>query len=203
MDQLIKVLKNDGVIVFPTDTVWGVGCLASSDKAIKRLYQIKKRELNKPTGIFVRDFAMASRYGTLVQLAEELAQKYWPGPLSLVVTATQKVPASIKGPNHTVSMRVPQQAELLELLSELDEALVQTSANFAGGTPPATAAEIETDFLSFVDGIVQGLAGQQEPSTIIDTTGAHLYTLRQGPIRLKWRVCHYSLIRLSLPKKNF
>jgi len=185
MKDIIGVLKADGVIVFPTDTVWGVGCLISSEVAIKKLYKIKSREAEKPTGIFIRDIEMATTYGQLNSQARQLAQDYWPGALSIVTQATDKVPVSIQGPHNTVSLRLPNHPQLLKLLSSLEEPLVQTSANFAGKNPPNAFEEINPEFLGLVDGILEGKASQNLPSTIVDTSQAELQVLRQGPIHIE------------------
>lgn len=186
-DQLNKaseVLKKNGVIIFPSDTVWGVGCLLT-ETAIQKLYLIKKREPQKPTGIYVTDLEMAQVFGQISDTASELAQKYWPGPLSIVVKATDLVPNSIKGDTGNISMRIPNHPILLELLSILDKPLVQTSANFAGENPPTHREEINPEFEKLTDYVLVGESLGQLPSTIVDATSPDIKVLRVGPIALQ------------------
>lgn len=185
ISQAVKVLKNDGVIVFPTDTVWGVGVLLTKPQAITKLYQIKNRPDNQPTGIFIDSITMAETYGYLNAQAYRLADQYWPGQVSLIVKASDKVPREILGLDQTVSLRIPDHPITSRLLRQLGHPLVQTSANFAGQSTPTSFGNIQAEFLARVDYVIEGESLNQQASTIVDTTGDQIRVLRPGPIHIK------------------
>lgn len=185
MQDVVDILRNGGIVVFPTDTVWGVGAAINSPEGINKLYQIKRRDPQKPTGIFVGDLQMAREYGQLNSTATELVQKYWPGQLSVVVRATDKVPNSIQGPEGTVSLRMPNHPTTAHLLLLLGVPLVQTSANFADQPTPSSFEEIDPSFLKIVDHVIEGGCANELPSTIVDATTEPVRVLRQGPIHIQ------------------
>lgn len=182
--KAIEVLSSNGIVVFPSDTVWGVGCSLNS-VAVSKLYQIKNREETKPTGIYVKDLVMAKEFGQFTVEAEKLAHQHWPGALSIVVKATEKVDPIITGNTPNISLRIPDHPILLELLQLLDQPLVQTSANFAGDPPPMTKEAIKPEFTQLVDLILPGESLGQAPSTVVDASGKDLKILRSGPIKLE------------------
>ena len=183
VNEAIGVLKSGGVIVFPTDTVWGVGALVSHDGGLHRLYDIKRREANKPTAILVPSYSVAQKYGIFSDRAHELAEKFWPGRLTLVVHARgRKVPHVVRGGSNTVGLRSPRHNLVLGLLRELGEGLVTASANFSGHPAPQTRSEIEPDFLGEVDYVLKGEAGGRSASTVVDVSGENLVLLREGPV---------------------
>lgn len=184
MHAFATIIEQDGVVIFPTDTVWGLGCSASSSTAIKKLYQIKKREPEKPTAILVGSLAQAKEYGIFNSIAEELAQKHWPGALTLIVKATDKVPIEIMGPDHTVGIRFPNFAFVQQLTSLLGSGLTTGSANFSGNNPPLKKEELDSQLVEKVDAVFEGECGGQPPSTIVNCTKPELHIIRQGGIQI-------------------
>lgn len=183
--KAIEVLKSGGVIVFPTDTVWGVGAAISSQQGIEKLYQVKGREENKPTAVLVTDVNMANRYGVMDKKAWELASRFWPGGLTLVVkTKGNKVPKSVLGGRETVGLRAPNHPLIQELVKQLGEGLVATSANFAGEATPHDKSQIKSSFLEQIDLILEGEGGRGEASTVVDVSKGQVVVLRQGKIRV-------------------
>lgn len=173
------------VFVFPTDTVWGIGCWLNDLQSIKRVYQIKNRPLGKPTGIFVSDIAMATEYGEFSHKALALANAYWPGGLSIVVPAKKPVPIEIRSAEGSVSIRVPRQPQLLESISQKGSALLQTSANFSGEMTPTLRKELDPTFLEKVDFVMDGESSGGMASTIVDATTDTILVLRQGPVTIQ------------------
>lgn len=183
--QAVEILKNGGVVVFPTDTVWGIGCAVSNKKAIEKLYKIKKREKNKPTAILVADFDMASKYGEIKGRALELCEKYWPGGFTVIVNSINSaLPDEILGESKTVGLRAPNHPVVLRILEELGEGLVTSSANFAGENPPKKRDEIDENLERLVDMVIEGESYGDDPSTIVDVTGDGLKVVRQGSVRV-------------------
>lgn len=184
--EIVSLLKAGGVVVFPTDTVWGIGCALNIPGAIKKLYLIKKREPEKPTALLVADLKMAEQYGTINKQARELAGKHWPGGLTLVVgTKRNKVSKLVLGGTKRVGVRVPNHAPLRQVIEGLGCPLVASSANFAGMTPPLTQGQLDPSLLEAVDGVMEGEAGSQLPSTVVNVLEDSVRVLRQGLVSVQ------------------
>jgi len=185
IEKAVEVLKNGGVVVFPTDTVWGVGAAISSREGITRLYEIKKREVDKPTAILVLDVDMANKYGAMNKQAWNLAEKYWPGALTLVVNKKgNRVPMEVCGKNKSVGLRAPRHRLIQDLIKELGGGVVATSANFAGEPAPKNREDLDDNFVELVDLVVGGEAGGDKASTVVDLTEGEMKILRQGRVKV-------------------
>src|SRR3989344_8500778 len=102
-----KILKSGGVIAFPTETVFGIGALLNKPKAIRRIYKIKKRPLGKPLQVLIANYRQAFELGVFNEKNLAYAKKRWPGPLTLIVPATKKVPKIVTAGGKTVGLRMP------------------------------------------------------------------------------------------------
>lgn len=146
MKNAVAVLKAGGVVVFPTETSYGIGCDATNAEAVRRVFEIKGRPEGKGTPLIVDSFKTAERWGVFSPLAQTLAQKYWPGPLTIVVPATgdgrvagrdsllRIAPAVLQ--DNTVALRISSHPVARELAKRLGRPLIATSAN-RSGEPPA------------------------------------------------------------------
>jgi len=191
----VRILKADGILIFPTETVYGVGCKLSSLKGIEKLYKIRGRKPSKPTSIVVADFEMAKKYALFGGNTERLARAFWPGPLTLVLPATTLVPKQVQAGTGTVGLRVPGHSWLLNLLKALGEPILAPSANFAGGQAPKRLNQIDSKLAGLVDYVVDVESGGQKPSTVLDLSNGSLTFLREGSISLKQ-------IELALGEQN-
>jgi L-threonylcarbamoyladenylate synthase len=194
--RAVEVFRSGGVVVFPTDTVWGVGVVASETQAIERFYSIKEREKEKPTAVLVGDLKMAKEYGVFNEEARNLAEEYWPGGLTIIVPARKdQVSELVLGERSNVGLRVPSHKITLILTEQLGEGIVSGSANFSGDPAPGEYGDINKKFLERVDyvlwpgnGLVKGNiyeSGGQLPSTVVDTTKKPFVVLREGKVRLR------------------
>lgn len=182
--QFASIIKHGGVVIFPTDTVWGLGCSIERLDAIKRFYEIKKREKNKPTAVLVGSKEMALQYGEVNKKAEELMRLHWPGALTVIVKTKSNVPKEIIGDTKTVGLRYPK-FDLIEKLTKLTGCgLVTGSANFAGNPPPTSKELIDQKLIDVVDAIYDGECGNQPPSTVVDATQKELKIIRQGSVKV-------------------
>jgi L-threonylcarbamoyladenylate synthase len=180
------LVKPGGVIVVPTDTTYGVICQLNDDAAIDRIYDIKGRDRSKPLII------LGSETSSLLQwiaaghrIVETLADKFWPGALTIVAQASPAVPRSILSGGETVGIRIPSHEATLHLLSSLpSKSVASTSANPSGAGIPRDFAEVTTLMTSHVDYIVPDCntppAGTE--STIIDITSTPPRILRSGAL---------------------
>lgn len=183
--KAVKELRMGGVVVFPTDTVWGVGAAVSSKSGLVKLYRVKKRAPTKPTAILVSSMHMAQKYGELDGKAWDLAAKYWPGGVTLVVKARKaSVPMMVRGGGDKVGLRIPKHDLAIELIEKLGEGVVAASANRAGEAAPKHRNEIDHFFLHEVDLVMGGKAGGQASSTVIDTCNPALVVLRAGEVKV-------------------
>lgn len=191
----VRAFRDGKVVIFPTDTVWGIGAMLGQDHATRRLYSIKGRSEDKPTAVLVNSLFMARRYGVFSKTAISLAHQYWPGALTIIVPAKRRIVSKlVLGGRDGVGVRVPDHPLLLSILGHLGNGIVAGSANVAGGHAPSTWAEIDGQFLAKVDYVVresseritssvaQRRAGVA--STVIDTTQTPPVVLRKGPVEI-------------------
>ncbi|MBI2883530.1 MAG: threonylcarbamoyl-AMP synthase [Candidatus Methylomirabilis oxyfera] len=183
--EAASVLRRGGLVAFPTDTLYALGADASNPLAIKRVFAAKGRRLGSPIPLLVVDLTMAIQLvGELPEAAVRLAERWWPGPLTLVVTAPRTVCALLTAGTGRIGLRVPDSAIALALIRQFGGPVTGTSANRSGGTDPLDAHEVLRQLGHRVDLILDGgpVAGGS-PSTVVDVTISPPVIVRQGPIR--------------------
>jgi tRNA threonylcarbamoyl adenosine modification protein (Sua5/YciO/YrdC/YwlC family) len=184
-DEAIPILQQGGVIIFPTETVWGIAAAVDNEGAVRTFYEIKRRDPNKPSQVLIGSMAMAESYGIFLDKAKELAEKHWPGALTLVVPATENVSSAVKNDDETVGLRWPDLEPLSNMIIELGSGLVASSANFSGGEPPKSREEIKPELTKKVAGIVDyEIKTQGQSSTVARISEQGIEILRQGTIFL-------------------
>ena len=185
--DIARVLAGNGVIVYPTDTFYGLGAKCFSQKALHRIFEIKKRPGFKGLPVLVSDLEMAKGMTAgLPPVFYALASRFWPGPLTIVLKAASHLPAELVGPGRTIGIRLPAVPWLQALIRETGVALVTTSANISGEGEIVSAQEVIRVFKGKVDLIVDG--GQtpgSKPSTVIDLTGEKPILIREGVLGRK------------------
>jgi len=177
----IKKIKDGGIIVFPTDTVYGIGCDPYNKKTISRLYKIKKRKKTKPfpiLGISKTELEKIAEFNTL---EEKIAEKFWPGQVTLVLKVKDEKIRQSLCLDKKIAVRVPNNQCVLSLLKEC-KLLVGTSANISGTTPftdPNECAKNLTRYDLLIDG---GIIPSQSESTIVEIVGDDIKILREGNV---------------------
>lgn len=170
------------VVGIPTDTVYGLAVDPSNPEAIESLYAIKGRSSDKPIGLLAADRKSVAFLVVMSDWAGALAEKHWPGPLTLVCPALADLPARIGDPiRRTVGVRVPAHPAALELL-KITGPLAVTSANLSGGPECASHDAAYLAFGDAVAGYVAGSAPIGAASTVVDATGVEPLVLRPGPV---------------------
>lgn len=178
-----EILNTGGIVIFPTETVYGVGCLLESRKAIGKLYQIKNRPLTQPTLGLFGSIQKVEEFVILSEEAQRLASEFWPGPLTMVVKAKKSLPQQVLGASDSLAVRIPANIWLRSLLIELDRPIAGPSANLKGQKPPKKFTEIDKSLIKLVDYVVASEPGGQQPSTIVDLTDKkRVKMIREGPI---------------------
>ena len=154
MEKTLEVLKNGGTILYPTDTIWGIGCDATNPEAIARIYEIKKREKNKSLIILVES---EKRLQDLVDVPEmaweiiDLSEK----PVTIVYENPRNLPKELLAEDGSIGIRLVKNDFCRKLISKLNRPLVSTSANFSGGRPPLKFADISPELIAAVDYAVE------------------------------------------------
>lgn len=181
---IAAVLRKEGIVVYPTDTFYGLGACGFSEKAIKAIYKLKKRDAKKPISVVISGLEMLFEIVTEVPLeALSLAIQFWPGPLTMVFRAASHLPQILQGPTGTIGIRIPDCSWLRELIAVTDFPITATSANLSGEKELADPAAVMTAFTGKVDLIVDGgKTTGQRVSSIIDMTTDKPKLLRAGAI---------------------
>lgn len=172
------------VIIFPTDTVYGIGTGLFNDEGLKKIYDLKKRDINKDIPVLFSNFDHLKPYIIITPLLKQIGTLFFPGPLTIVVNATQRY-YDLTG-KKTLAIRMPNHLELLEMLEQTGP-LLTTSLNDSGKMPLEDIQEIIDKYQILVDEIItfKNVDHSQISSTIIDITTDNVQLLREGTISLK------------------
>ncbi len=173
-----------GLVVFPTDTVFGIGCDPFNAEALKKLYAAKQRPPEKSIPVLVSSVARAQELGVMYPIALQLTHAHWPGALTIVVPQNTSFPDEI-GNDNSIALRLPDHELARTLIAACGGALAVTSANLSGEAPATTTQEAHTIFDDNPDVfVVAGESGHAPPSTIVDCRPDAPKVLRQGAVRV-------------------
>jgi L-threonylcarbamoyladenylate synthase len=184
LDQAAELLRRGRPVAFPTDTVYGVGAHAFLADAVAQLYRVKERPVHVAIPLLLPDAAMMEIVCSGVpSLAWRLAERFWPGGLSLVLRRSTRVPDAVTAGGPTLAVRVPDYPLVGELCRRLGAPLAATSANLHGQPDPVTADEVEAALGGRVPLILDGgVCRGGLPSTVLDLTVSPPVLLRRGPV---------------------
>lgn len=176
-------IKNGKIVVFPTDTVYGIICDATNKKAVAKIFKIKKRQLQKHLPVFVKNIEMAKNFAKINKKQEKFLKKVWPGKITVILEKKQRKKTKIHGTApKTIALRIPNYGPLNLLLKNIDTPLSQTSTNISGKEPLQNAKEIIKEFQKEKykpDLIIDTKKlPKSKPSTIIDLTASPPRILR-------------------------
>ncbi len=184
--QAIKILNQGGIVIFPTDTAFGIGCRIDDRDAIKRLFRIRRRPETQATPVLVSDLAMAQEYVLpLSKEVEGLTKEYWPGALTIVLPArTERVPELVRGGTQTLGVRMPNHEGALEIIRHVGVPILGPSANFHGEKTPYALTDLDRELVQLVDYVVSGECKGRQASTVVDCSVFPWKILRQGAVRV-------------------
>jgi L-threonylcarbamoyladenylate synthase len=181
--QAVSVLQDGGVIAMPTDTLYALTAAADDASAVRRVFAIKGREQGRPLPLFVSGIEMAERIAVFNNAARILAERFWPGQLTIVVPKRQGYESEALAGAQTVGLRLPGHAVARAVLQSLDAPVTGTSANLSGGPDPISADEVRAQLGNAIDLVLDaGPCDHGVASTIVDCTGAEPVILRRGAI---------------------
>ena len=184
LDEAVRVLRGGGLVAFPTETVYGLGADAANPDAVARVFAAKGRPADHPLIVHVASASAARAWAaSFPGAARALADAFWPGPLTLVLPRSDRVPDAVTGGRPTVGLRVPDQPVARALLERFGGGIAAPSANRFGRVSPTTAAHVAADLGGRVDLVVDGgpcTVGVE--STIVEVDGDRLAVLRTGAV---------------------
>ncbi len=182
-DEAVRVLREGGLVCYPTDTVYGIGAAAGDDAAVRRLFAVKGRSLDKPLPLLLADAADAARVGEVTPLAKALASRFWPGAVTIVMRKAASYRSLALAGGDTVALRVPDHGLVRGIVRALGEPITGTSANRSGGRAPVSAAEVALQMGETVELIIDGGRSLTRlESTVIDITRDEPEIVREGAV---------------------
>ncbi len=185
--KAIDTIKNGGVVIFPTDTAYGIGCRMDNKVAVDRIFKIKERSKKNPLLVLVDSIQMAEEY---VEIPNDVKHKlldfYWPGGLSVFFkTKKNKVPDIVTAKTSVLAVRLPNHKILQEIIHIVGVPIIATSANKSGEATPYAVDNIDDDIKRKVDMVFNGECTYKKESTIIDTTVNPWKIIRVGAVTVK------------------
>ncbi|MBI3385775.1 threonylcarbamoyl-AMP synthase [Candidatus Gottesmanbacteria bacterium] len=184
--KAIEVIKRGGIVIFPTDTAFGIGCRIDNHKAVDRLFKIRKRPLSQPMPVLVSSVEMALAYlDSPSDIVRRLMSEYWPGALTIVASCKENLVYSpIRGNGKTIGVRMPDHETILAIIRRVGVPILGPSANFHGQPTPFRRQDLDRHLISLVDLVVPGVCKAGNVSTVIDCSVAPPHIIRQGAVTL-------------------
>lgn len=186
IDQAITIINKGGIVIFPTDTAFGIGCRMDDRKAVDRLFAIRKRPRTQATPVLVssREQALAY-YFDPSEIVRHLMDQYWPGALTIIARCKKKIVYSpIRGGGQTIGLRMPNHETALSLIKGVGVPILGPSANFSGFPTPYRFEELDPELVKLVDIVIPGECSLESASTVVDCSVMPYKIVRQGAIKL-------------------
>ncbi|PLX39968.1 MAG: threonylcarbamoyl-AMP synthase [Deltaproteobacteria bacterium] len=180
INRAAEVLSRGGVVVYPTDTVYGLGCDITNKKAIEKITAIKGRDPKKPMSFVCSDLQHISRYARVSNFAYRILKRFLPGPYTFVLEATRETPKILLTKQKTVGIRIPDNKVSLELVAALGNPIISTSANLSNDEPIGNPDDLAKILGPRVDIILDSGVLAQTPSTVVSLVNDSVNILREG-----------------------
>lgn len=184
--KAIKILKGGGIVLFPTDTAFGIGCRMDDKKAVDRLFAIRIRPLSQATPVLVASETMGlSYYLNPSEIVRHLMKKYWPGALTIIAKCKKNLLYSpIRGGGETIGLRMPNHETALALIRGVGVPILGPSANFHSHPTPYRFGDLDPELVKLVDFVVFGECEVRNVSTVVDCSVDPYRIVRQGAVQL-------------------
>ena len=182
IESTARIILRGGVIIYPTDTIYGIGCDAFNADTVKRIFELKGRTEDKPALVLVQNRDMVRGLVTEISpTAQRLMAQFWPGPLTILLPARENIHRLLKGGEGSIGVRMPDNRFCQKLLARCRVPIVSTSANISGQLPDRDTLRMR--FLDNVDLFIDaGELPPSLPSTVVDTSGKNVRIIRRGAI---------------------
>ena len=186
LKEIVETLNNNGLIIFPTDTVYGIACNAFSDKALIRLFNAKKRSFDKPINVLTNSIDKINLVvDSINDIERELINKYLPGDLTIILIKKNGISNILTANKNTIGVRIPNNEVALKILSNYPYPLAVTSANISGFDVGTKLDDLIDIFKDKVDIIIDGGILKSTPSTIVRIENNNINILRQGNLKIE------------------
>ncbi len=182
----VEILHEGGVIIYPTDTVYGIGCDITNRNALERLYRLKGMKKQKPLSFICADLREVARYALVSNAAYREMRRHLPGPYTFILPATHEVPKMLISKQRTVGIRIPDHELCLEIVRRFGKPIISTSLNSSERTFASDPMEFIDFYDSKVDLIILAGPSYRDVSSVIDFTGEHPLVLREGQGDVSW-----------------
>jgi len=187
VSQAVDVLSKGGIVIFPTDTAFGIGCRMDNEDSVRKLFKIRNRPQSQAVPVLVSDLEMAKKYSQNIpeDIVQKLINPYWPGALTIVLKAkVDIVPSLVRGGTDTIGVRMPNNQTILEIIKKVGVPILGPSANFHGENTPYEFKDLDPELISLVDFVIKGECSVKNASTVIDCSKDPWKILRQGAINV-------------------
>jgi len=180
IEQVAELLRRGGVIAYPTDTIYGIGCDIMNKKAIARIYQIKQRPKNQPFSFICSDLKNISQYAKVSNYAYKTMRRLLPGPYTFILEGANQVPKMMLTKRKSAGIRVPDNKICMAIINALGNPIISTSAATSGGEQFNEPWLIESHFGKQLDMVIDGGPVPGEPSSVVSLIGDEPEVLREG-----------------------
>ena len=181
IDGTVDMLKDGKIIVYPTDTIYGIGCDILNKRAVQTIQKIKNRKKQKPLSIICADLKDISRWAMVSNWQYKILKKHLPGPFTFILKATREAPKVLQDPKRkTIGIRIPNNEVCQNIVKELGNPIITTSVNESGNQNYANPDQIKKDWFGKVDLILDAGKIEEKPSTVISLIDDQIEILRQG-----------------------
>jgi len=179
-ETILNILNNGGIIAYPTDTIYGMGCDLFNIKAIRKLYAAKRLDERRALSVICRDLKDVSEYAVMSNFSFEILKRYLPGPYTFVLKAKKIIPKLLMTDRKEVGIRIPDHPVPPALAGLMGRPIINTSAKVSGGEALSDPKDIERAFKGVVDAVVDGGIIVSEPSTVVRLVDDEAELLREG-----------------------
>lgn len=188
LEELLKKTKEEirgKIICFPTDTVYGVGCMIDDEAALQKIYHIKHRDLNKPLAVLFPSIDSVCEYGIILNNeVNELMKKHWPGALTLIMPKKRDISNYVTSGNQTIGCRIPQSDIAIKILEHFGP-MATTSVNLSGKPALNDLQMIKNEFYMLIDYYIdEQCTSSKVSSTVVDVSKVPFVVLREGDVKI-------------------
>jgi L-threonylcarbamoyladenylate synthase len=171
-----KILKSGGIVIFPTDTVYGIGCRCDNGEAVDRIYKLKARPQDQPFPHLVSGTFQVEKMANITPLSKKFMDKYWPGALTIILDTKS---------GQKIGFRMPDNQDLLYIIDKVGVPIIGTSANFHTQPSPKSYGKLDPKLKGLADYVLKGQCEKGVESTVIDLTVNPPLILRRGAVKIK------------------
>jgi tRNA threonylcarbamoyl adenosine modification protein (Sua5/YciO/YrdC/YwlC family) len=186
INRVVKLLQDGGIVAYPTDTTYGIGCSIFNKRGIERIYLLKHREKKKPFSFICSDISDVARYAKVSNYAFKILKRFLPGPYTFVLAASNVVPDLLVTKQKNVGIRIPSNKICLDIVRHLGHPIITTSANISGEEPIGDPAKVERELGKQLDLVIDGGILSADVSSVVSLINDTPVVLRKGIGDVRW-----------------